>query len=257
MPNSSSLQTDTVLRWVGVVVLAVLGLFLVAKTVNTFAERDYIGKAVRDRDLITVSGMGSVTAKPDLAKVDVGVFSEGQSVSAVQGDSTSKMNAMIDALKTLGITDADIQTSNYNLQPKIDWSDNKQRVIGYTLTQTVNVKVRDLAKVGDVLESATSHGANQIYGVQFTIDDPTSIQDEARVKAIKEAQKKADALADAVEQGIAANRLFLFRTIHKEKPTKVNGQERRIIPKGRRRPPSPHGSTGQSGKSLSCGARPA
>jgi uncharacterized protein YggE len=198
MPNSSSLQTDTVLRWVGVVVLAVLGLFLVAKTVNTFAERDYIGKAVRDRDLITVSGMGSVTAKPDLAKVDVGVFSEGQSVSAVQGDSTSKMNAMIDALKTLGITDADIQTSNYNLQPKIDWSDNKQRVIGYTLTQTVNVKVRDLAKVGDVLESATSHGANQIYGVQFTIDDPTSIQDEARVKAIKEAQKKADALADAV-----------------------------------------------------------
>lgn len=195
---SSSFQTDGVLRWVGVVVLAVLGLFLVAKTVNTFAERDYIGKAVRDRDLITVSGMGSITAKPDLAKVDVGVFSEGQSVSAVQTDSASKMNAMIEALKTLGIKDADIQTSNYNLQPKIDWTDGKQRVVGYTLTQTVNLNVRDLTKVGDVLESATSHGANQIYGVQFTIDDPTSIQDEARVKAIKEAQKKADALADAV-----------------------------------------------------------
>jgi uncharacterized protein YggE len=198
MPNSSSLQTDTVLRWVGVVVLAVLGLFLVAKTVNTFAERDYIGKAVRDRDLITVSGMGTVTSKPDLAKVDVGIFSDAQTVSAVQNDSTTKMNAMIDALKALGIKDADIQTSNYSLQPKIDWSDNKQRVIGYTLSQTVNVKVRDLAKVGDVIESATSHGANQIYGVQFTIDDPTSIQDEARLKAIKEAQKKADALADAV-----------------------------------------------------------
>jgi uncharacterized protein YggE len=194
----SSLQNDGVLKWVGVVVLALLGLFLVAKTLNTFAERDYIGKAVRDRDLITVNGMGKVTAKPDLAKVDLGMYSDAQTVAAVQSDSTAKMNAIIDALKKMGVKDADIQTSNYSLQPKIDWSDNKQRVTGYTLSQTVNVKVRDLSKVGDVIESATTLGANQVYGVQFTIDDPTSIQDEARLKAIKEAQKKAEALADAV-----------------------------------------------------------
>jgi uncharacterized protein YggE len=195
---SSSLQNGGPLKWVGAVVLALLGLFLVAKTINTFAERDYIGKAVRDRDLITIGGMGKVTAKPDLAKVDLGIFSEGATVSVVQGDSTTKMNAIIDALKKMGIKDADIQTSNYSLQPKIDWTDGKQRIIGYTLSQTVNVKVRDLGKVGDVIEAGTSLGANQVYGVQFTIDDPRSLQDEARLKAIAEAKKKAEALADAV-----------------------------------------------------------
>jgi len=188
----------TPVKWVAALALAILSVFLVAKTINTFAERDYIGKAVRDRDVITISGMGKMTATPDLAKIDVGVLSDGATVAAVQNDNTRKMNAMTDALKKMGIKDADLQTSNYSLQPKIDYNSNQQKIIGYTLSQTLNVKVRELTKVGDVIDAVTGLGANQVYGVQFTIDDPTSLQDQARLKAIAEAQKKAQALADAV-----------------------------------------------------------
>jgi uncharacterized protein YggE len=187
----------TPVKWLAALVLAILAVFLVAKTINTFAERDYIGKAVIDRDIITVNGEGKVTATPDLALLNLGVYSDGATVAAVQQSNTAKMNAIIDAMKKAGIKDADIQTSNYSLQPKIDWSNDRQRVIGYTLSQTVSVKVRDLTRVGDVLDSATGLGANDVNGVQFTIDDPSSLQDEARIKAIKDATKKAEALADA------------------------------------------------------------
>jgi uncharacterized protein YggE len=177
--------------------LAVLSIFVIAKTRNTFLERDYIGKAVQDRDTITVSAEGKVTATPDLANASLGVFSDGVTVAAVQAANTQKMNAIIDGLKKSGIKDEDIQTSNYNLQPKLDWNSSVQRILGYTLTQTINVKIRDLTKVGDVLQMATTLGANELYGVQFTIDDPTLLQDEARIKAINKAQMKAEALANA------------------------------------------------------------
>ncbi|MEO5928116.1 MAG: SIMPL domain-containing protein [Patescibacteria group bacterium] len=198
MPTSPTPMKDfTPVKWLAALVLAILSLFLVAKTINTFAERDYIGKAVIDRDTITINGMGKVTATPDLALVTLGVYSDGSTVATVQQANTTKMNAIIAALKQMGIKDADIQTSNYSLQPKIDWSASTQRVIGYTLSQTVTVKVRDLTKAGDVLDTATKLGANDVGGVQFTIDDPSTLQDEARIKAIKDAQKKAEALANA------------------------------------------------------------
>lgn len=180
------------------IVLAVLALFLIAKTRTAWAERDYVGKAVRDRDVMTISGTGKVTAKPDLAQVDVGLFSEGASVATVQAGNTSKMNAIIAALKDMGIAADDIQTSGYNLQPKINWNEGRQTINGYTLSQNMNIKVRDLEKVGEVLEKSVSLGANQIQGVRFTVDDPTSLQDEARLEAIQDAKKKAEALAEAV-----------------------------------------------------------
>lgn len=179
--------------------LVVLAVFLGFKARNTYAERDYIGKAVRDRDVITVNGHARVTVKPDLALLDLGIYSEGATVAEVQQGSTQKMNAIIDAVKAMGIKDADIQTTNYNLQPKIDWSTGKQSITGYTLSQSVNVKVRDLNKVGDVIQKGVSLGANQVNSVQFTVDDPTTLQDDARLKAITDARTKAGALADALD----------------------------------------------------------
>ncbi len=178
-------------------IMAVLTLFLVAKTINAFAERDYIGKAVRDRDVISINGMGKVSVKPDVAKIDFGLYSDGASVTAVQDDNTRKMNAVITAVKALGVKDADIQTSNYSLQPKIDWTNGNQRVTGYVLSQMVTLKIRDLTKVGQAIEAATNAGSNQVNSLQFTIDDPSSLQDEARIKAIADAKKKAEALAKA------------------------------------------------------------
>lgn len=191
------MKTFRALQVVAGIVLVILSVFLIAKTRTVWAERDYLGKATRDRDTITISGMGKVSAKPDLANIDTGIYSEGPTVASVQQDSTKKMNAITAALKAMGIEDRDLQTSGYNLQPKIDWSNGKQSIIGYTLSQTLNVKVRALDKAGDVIQKVVDLGANQISGVQFTIDDPVSLQDEARMKAIRDAEKKAKQLADA------------------------------------------------------------
>jgi len=172
--------------------------FLGYETRNVIVQRDYIGKAVRDRDVITVSGHAKKTAKPDLAQIDIGLYSEGATVAAVQSDNSAKMNAVIAAIKALGVKDADIQSSNYNLQPKFDYTNSKQTLTGYTLTQSVGVKLRDLTKVGDVIDKSVAAGANQVNSLQFTIDDPTALQDSTRIDAIKDARTKANALADAL-----------------------------------------------------------
>lgn len=180
------------------ILLAVLSVFVVLKARNAWVERDYIGKAVKDRDVITITGEGKVSSKPDLAKIDLGVWSEGATVAVVQRDNTAKTNAIIEALKKQGVAEEDIQTSNYSLQPKIDWTNGTQRVIGYTLSQMVSAKIRNLDNVGSAIEASVAAGSNQIQGVQFTIDDPTSLQEQARLEAITDARKKADALSQAL-----------------------------------------------------------
>jgi uncharacterized protein YggE len=180
------------------ILLAALSVFVVFKARNAWVERNYIGKAVRDRDTITITGEGKVSSKPDLAKIDLGVWSEGATVAAVQRDNTAKTNAIIDALKKLGVAEDDIQTSNYSLQPKIDWTDGKQNVTGYTLSQMISAKIRNLDNVGTAIETSITAGSNQIQGVQFTIDDPSSVQDRARLEAIADARKKAEALSQAL-----------------------------------------------------------
>lgn len=179
------------------ILLGVLSLFVIVKTRNAFIERDFIGKAVKDRDLITVNGHARMTTKPDIAMVNLGVFTEGPT-TAVRDDNARKMNAVIAAMQELGISKDDLQTSNYQLQPKIDWTDGRQRVVGYTVSQSLDVKVRNLDSVGAVLEKATSLGVNQASGLRFTVDDPTALQDKARLDAIMDARKKAGALADAL-----------------------------------------------------------
>ncbi len=142
------------------ILLAALSVFVVFKARNAWVERNYIGKAVRDRDTITITGEGKVSSKPDLAKIDLGVWSEGATVAAVQRDNTAKTNTIIDALKKLGVSENDIQTSNYSLQPKIDWTDGKQNVTGYTLSQMISAKIRNLDNVGTAIEASITAGSN-------------------------------------------------------------------------------------------------
>lgn len=170
-----------------------LVIFLGVKTRNTWEEYFYIGKS--GRDTITLDGQGKVTAKPDVATVQLGVITEGTSVKDIQQKNTDKMNAIIAALKAMDIKAEDIQTQNYNLSPKYDWTDGTQKLVGYTISQNISVKVRNLDKTGDVVSKGGELGANQIGGVQFVIDDPNALQAQARDKAIDDAQQKAQVLA--------------------------------------------------------------
>ncbi|MCK9360629.1 SIMPL domain-containing protein [Patescibacteria group bacterium] len=179
-------------------VAIVLVVFLGVQAWKGVLEARQVGYEPRGRDTFTVSGEGKVSAKPTLAEVDLGLYSEGRDVQTVQNTNTTKVNAIVAALKQMGIADDDIQTSNYNIAPKFDYSDGVSNVIGYTVSQNLNVKVRDLEKVGAVLSKAGELGANQVNGVRFTIDDPTMVQQQARTEAIADAKAKAQELADAM-----------------------------------------------------------
>jgi len=170
-----------------------LTVFLGVKTRNVLLEYHYIGKA--GRDTVTIGGEGKVTAKPDVAKVQLGIVTEGATVKDIQKKNTEKMNAIISALKGMGIKSEDLQTENYNLNPRYDWTDGKQNLIGYVVSQNLSVKIRDLDKAGDVIAKGGELGSNQIGGIQFVIDDPKALEAQARDKAIDDARQKADVLA--------------------------------------------------------------
>lgn len=175
--------------------LAVLIVFVGLKSWNAYAEHYRIGVAVRDRDVITVAGEGKVTATPDIVRVSLGVQTDAPTVRAAQTENTNKMNAINAMLKQQGIVDADIQTEHYSIYPKVNWESGRQNIIGYTVSQNVGVKIRDLDKTGDILARAGDLGANQVGGVNFTIDEPSGLEDQAREKAIQDAREKADQLA--------------------------------------------------------------
>lgn len=200
------MKNNIILQWVLGVLGVVLVAFLGIQAMNAWKQSSYIGRA--ERDTIVIGGEGKVNAKPDVAVVSVGVTTEGATVKNVQQQNTTKMNAITDAMKVLKIADKDMQTSNYSISPKYDYTDGAQRLNGYIVSQNLEIKVRDMDNVGAVLQKAGELGSNQIGGVQFSIDDPTSLQQEARVKAIQDARKKADDLGKQL--GLTIVRVVTF-----------------------------------------------
>lgn len=200
------------------IVLVLLSTFLITASIKQIRVSQEVGLVPRDRDTITISGTGKITSKPDLAVVSLGLYSEGKEVPVIQDDNSKKVNAIIGSLKKLGIAEDDIQTSNYTISPKYDYSNGTQSVNGYTVSQSLTVKVRDLSRIGQVLSDAGNAGANQINGVTFSIDDPAALKVQARAKAIEDARKKADELAKAM--GVDIVRVVTFS----ESASSVPGQ---------------------------------
>ena len=145
---------------------------------------------------ITVSGEGKVSAVPDIASLSFGMQTGRQPTAQVAMENLSaSMNAVIEAVKKIGIEEKDIRTEYLSLSPAYDWTEKGQIPKGFEANQSLMVKVRDLSKIGEVLSAATAAGANQVGGVSFTIDDPELLQEEARSLAISDAKEKAVALA--------------------------------------------------------------
>ncbi len=177
---------------------------------------------------ITVSGEGKVFAKPDIAVINLGVTTTAATVADVTKNNTTKMNAVIQALKNLKIDEKDIQTTNYNLTPVYSNTttvvplpatpsgvvynlpmipvQNSTKLTGYTLEQDVEVKIRDFTKIGDVLAQATAQGSNVVGDLQFSIDNPEQFQEQARAKAIADGKSNANNLAK--ESGVSLGKLI-------------------------------------------------
>lgn len=191
---------------VGLVLLS-LAAWLGFKARNEAREHKFIGVPI-ERNTITVSGEGKIVAIPDIAKIELGTTIERKSVADAQRENTRIMNELIDRLKGLGVDDEDIQTTGYTVYPAYDWNNGRQTLRGYTVSQTVSVKIRDLDKVGEIIGLAGGLGANQIGGIQFTVDDPEQLRQEARIKALENAKQKAEALAQVA--GVKLRRVVSF-----------------------------------------------
>ena len=166
-----------------------------------FGVKGLVYKSFYNTDrTITISAEGKVTVSPDIANVSFSVVSQGKDPGLIQAENTEKMNQAIDFIKSQGIEAKDIETVNYNLSPQYDYGDSiyslpKPDIVGYTLTQTVLVKVRDLSKVAPILAGLPSRGINQIDSVGFDVEDPDRYLNEARAEAFGKAREKAEVMA--------------------------------------------------------------
>jgi uncharacterized protein YggE len=142
-------------------------------------------------DSFTVTGEGKATFLPDIAVVSAGVTAQGASVQQVQKELNTKINAVSEAVKKLGVDGKDIQTTNYSINPSYDYTNGTQKITGFQANTTLTIKIRTLDKTNSVIDTATANGANQIGGISFDVDDKTKAEDEARGKAVAEAKKKA------------------------------------------------------------------
>jgi hypothetical protein len=151
---------------------------------------------------ITVVGTGKATGKPDIARVTVGIETQAPSLQEAVDDNKVRMNGLLDTLKKLGLSDKDIRTSNYSVytervgQPSMaaDQPVSADQMI-YHVTNQVDVVVRDVNQLGNVLDQAVAAGANNIYGVNFSVEDATKLEADARTKAVADAKARAENLA--------------------------------------------------------------
>ena len=202
----------------GIFAVTMLGIFLLVLTASTLKQYRFIGSGVTATNTITVSGKGEVFAVPDTATFNYSVMATAKDVTTAQTEVNTKSNAILVYLKSQGVDEKDIQTSDYSVNPHYEYGTavcsggycppGKQTLTGYDVNETVTVKVKDTNKAGTLLSGIGSKGATNLSGLSFTIDDQTKLEAEARTKAINNARAKAEELAK--ELGVSLVRVVGF-----------------------------------------------
>jgi uncharacterized protein YggE len=166
---------------------------------------------------ITVVGAGEASAKPDMARIQVGVTTQAETAAAALKANTVSMEALFKVLQDRKIDKNDIQTSNFNVHPvykqiprgEMPRGERSQTIVGYQVTNQVSIKVRDLANLGGVLDDVVGKGANQVHGISFSKAEPSPILDQARLKAMADARRKAELYAGAA--GVEVGKVLLIQ----------------------------------------------
>jgi len=150
-------------------------------------------------DPFVVFGEGKVSIVPDIAKLTLGVENNGQNLKNVQEQVDVISQNLIKELKSLGISEDKIKTTNYAVYPQYDYDSALREITGYQVSISYEVEIEQFEKINKVLESATSLGVNTIGGINFEINEKTKKEklQEAREEAVKEAKEKAKGLASA------------------------------------------------------------
>lgn len=199
-------------------VAVTLALFLIVSSINAMKSNRYIGSGITPTNTISVSGEGDAYAIPDIATFSFGAQATDKTVADAQAKVTTIINSALDKVKAGGVAPADIQTTDYSAYPQYEYSNSvcnggicppsHQTLTGYTVSQTITVKVRAVDNAGTLLGSIGGTGVTNVSSLNFTVDDPSAVQNEARTKAIADAKTKAHELAK--ELGVSLVRVVSF-----------------------------------------------
>ncbi len=182
-----------------IALLSIAGLLLLA-LLGAACEGDKVTVATQQAQSlgISVSGEGKVSGAPDIAVLTLGVSALAPSVKDARDQAATAMNGVVDSIKGNGVDGKDIQSTQFSIYPEYDYTGNTQELRGYRVTNIVTAKVRNIDDTSKVIDDAVAAGGDltEVQSLDFTIDDPSKLQDEARAEAVKDAQTKAERLAD-------------------------------------------------------------
>ncbi|MFT4198761.1 MAG: SIMPL domain-containing protein [Pseudoxanthomonas sp.] len=152
-----------------------------------------------DGTLLSVSAEAEASQTPDVARLSTGVVTQAADADTAMRQNATQMDRLMAAIRGAGIADKDIQTSGISLNPQYDHLDGKPpRITGFQASNTVDLKVRDIGRLGQVLETLAAQGASRINGPDFEIDQPDPVYDKARLAALDKARARAETYAKAL-----------------------------------------------------------
>ena len=187
-------------RYVTVALLAALALALVLLAgCGAVGTTTTAGAAA---NTVTASGTGTAQAVPDTAEMSFGVTTMSPNAKSALDEASKVAEQIASALKKQGVADDDIQTQDVSVYPQTVDQDGKQVITGYQASLSVRVKVRDIAKLGEVISAANAAGANEIGGPTFTVADPAPARAQAIDEAVADARKTAEAMAEAAGKSV-------------------------------------------------------
>jgi uncharacterized protein len=172
---------------------------------------------------IVVTGSGQVMAKPDRATLRAGVVTQAATAAAALEENGKKMQQIFAGLTTFGIPAEDMQTAIFTVSPQYSREKTAAaeapQIVGYQVTNQLSLTVRDVNRVGELLDALVRLGANELYDVQFALSDPEPLLDQARIAAVKDAKRKADLFSTAA--GATLGRVLSMEEIGSQRPQPV------------------------------------
>mgnify|MGYP000638512663 CR=1 FL=1 len=193
-------QVWSVGKWAGILLV----IFLAVVSIKELVSIKYVGKPDQYMNTISVNGKGEAITIPDIATFSFSVTEKAKTVAEAQTKATEKTNAALAAVKAGGVAEKDIKTLSYSINPQYEYSGgctqfgctpSKQTLTGYEVSQTIEVKIRDLSKAGALFESIGTTGVQNVNGLAFSIDDIETVKAQAREDAIADAKVKAEKIA--------------------------------------------------------------
>jgi uncharacterized protein YggE len=194
--------------FLSIAVLALVAVFLVALSINEFKETKYIGTGGDVPNTLTFSGFAEISVEPDTAKVNFSVEETSDDVSEAQEVVSGQINSILNDVSNLGIRDKDIRTNSYTTNPKYNWTDDGRILEGYTVRQSIEITIRDIDDVEDVISILGSNDVTNLSGPYFEIEDEEEYERLARQEAIAAAKEKAEGLAN--DLGVKLVRIVSF-----------------------------------------------